>query len=128
MTKNHIDPDHYKQYPVECIEIIELMTNPLLANAVKYVWRLGEKDSPVQEKAKALWYFNRYRASEYANATEPLIPIRVHHILEGRLKELRKHMPKERLDIIARLVDLNYRSKINNRILLEHTKKLLEAL
>lgn len=128
MTKDHTNPDHYRQYPVECIEIIELMTNPLLANVVKYVWRMGDKDAPAQDKAKAIWYFSRYKTSEYANATEPLISIRVYNILETRLKKLRKYMPKERFSVVSRIVELNYRSKTNNRILVEHTKKLIEAL
>lgn len=60
---DNINPQHYRQYPVEAIEVIEEMTNPLLANCVKYCWRLGDKGDPgktKEDREKALWYFDRW--------------------------------------------------------------------
>lgn len=55
---NH--PPHYKAHPsgVECIQITEHM-NFNLGNAVKYIWRSGEKGSTVQDLEKARWYLDR---------------------------------------------------------------------
>jgi hypothetical protein len=55
---NH--PPHYTQHPsgVECIQITEHL-NFCLGNAVKYIWRRGEKDDEIQDLKKAAWYINR---------------------------------------------------------------------
>jgi hypothetical protein len=55
---NH--PPHYKTHPsgVECIEITEHM-NFNCGNAVKYIWRAGDKGSEIQDLEKAAWYINR---------------------------------------------------------------------
>lgn len=52
---NH--PPHYKNHPsgIECIEITRHM-NFNLGNAIKYIWRAGEKGSPIQDLEKAVWY------------------------------------------------------------------------
>lgn len=52
-------PRHYKQHPshIECIDLIEhLPAN--LANAVKYLWRCGLKQSepPLRDLKSARWY------------------------------------------------------------------------
>ena len=57
-------PRHYNQHPsgIECIEIIEhLPCN--LANAVKYIWRCGLKQStdPLRDLRSAQWYILRER-------------------------------------------------------------------
>jgi hypothetical protein len=57
-TKDATNPDHYKRYPVECIQLTEHM-NFCLGNAVKYIYRAGEKDDIVQDLRKAIWYINR---------------------------------------------------------------------
>ena len=60
---NH--PPHYTQGSVECIDAIEsaLGTEGYIAflrgQVVKYIWRLGLKDSGLQEAKKALWYLER---------------------------------------------------------------------
>lgn len=53
-------PPHYTNHPsgVECIEVTEHM-NFCLGNAVKYLWRAGEKGNYVQDLQKAIWYINR---------------------------------------------------------------------
>ncbi len=55
---NH--PKHYTLHPsgVECIEIVEWM-NFNRGNAVKYIWRAGEKGDVVEDLKKAVWYLNR---------------------------------------------------------------------
>lgn len=51
-----INPAYYAG--TACAEIIEHMpTN--VGFAAKYAWRLGEKDSAIQEIDKAIWYLNR---------------------------------------------------------------------
>lgn len=55
---NH--PAHYTGHPsgVECIQITEHM-NFCRGNAVKYIWRAGEKGDVVQDLEKAIWYLQR---------------------------------------------------------------------
>lgn len=55
---NH--PPHYKTHPygLECIEVTEHM-NFCTGNAVKYIWRAGEKGDVIQDLKKAVWYLNR---------------------------------------------------------------------
>ncbi len=55
---NH--PKHYTAHPsgIECIEVTEWM-NFNLGNAVKYIWRAGEKGNLVEDLRKAAWYLNR---------------------------------------------------------------------
>ena len=70
-------PRHYNQHPsqIECIELIEhLPCN--LANAVKYIWRCGLKQSekPLRDLQSARWYTERESQREdlYDLADEPL--------------------------------------------------------
>ena len=55
---NH--PSHYTQHPsgVECIQLTEHM-NFCLGNAMKYIWRAGEKGNYQQDLEKAIWYLKR---------------------------------------------------------------------
>lgn len=55
---NH--PPHYTNHPsgVECIQVTEHM-NFCLGNAIKYLWRAGEKGSKLEDLKKAAWYINR---------------------------------------------------------------------
>lgn len=58
---NH--PPHYLNHPsgVECIQITEHM-NFCLGNAIKYIWRAGQKGTPkteLEDLRKAAWYVNR---------------------------------------------------------------------
>ncbi len=53
---NH--PPHYKKYSIECIEITEHLSF-CLGNAVKYIYRAGEKGDAVEDIKKAVWYLNR---------------------------------------------------------------------
>jgi len=59
-----INPLHYKQGNVECIDAIEaaLGANEFvgycLGNSMKYMWRYKHKDG-VEDLRKAQWYLNR---------------------------------------------------------------------
>ena len=60
-----INPNHYKQGNVECIDALAAATVNLkgieavcTANAIKYLWRWKEKNGK-EDLNKALWYINR---------------------------------------------------------------------
>ena len=63
-TPTHHDavdhPSHYTSHPsgVECITVVEHM-NFCRGNAVKYIWRAGEKDDEIEDLKKARWYLDR---------------------------------------------------------------------
>ncbi len=54
------NPAHYTKHPsgVHCIDITEHM-NFCLGNAVKYIWRAGEKGNAIEDLRKAKWYLDR---------------------------------------------------------------------
>ncbi|MDE2031369.1 MAG: DUF3310 domain-containing protein [Patescibacteria group bacterium] len=54
---NH--PKHYTSHKsgVECIEIVRHM-NFNRGNAIKYIWRAGEKGNEIEDLKKAAWYIN----------------------------------------------------------------------
>lgn len=60
MTNNVNHPKHYNNHPsgVECIDIIEHM-NFNRGNAIKYIWRAGEKTCELEDIKKARWYLDR---------------------------------------------------------------------
>ena len=57
---NH--PKHYNKFGVECIDVVENF-NFNVGNAIKYLWRAGEKDSAktLEDYEKAIWYIRRER-------------------------------------------------------------------
>ncbi len=57
-----INPAHYRSGGMQCIDAIEALgIGPEFcrATAIKYLWRLGNKDDELQDARKALWYVNR---------------------------------------------------------------------
>ncbi len=60
METDQINPTHYTSHPsgVECIDVTEHMTFNV-GNAVKYLWRVGLKDSSLTDLRKAAWYVAR---------------------------------------------------------------------
>lgn len=65
IVKDNINPNHYKQGKVECIDALESATVNLkgidavcTANAIKYLWRWKEKGG-IEDLKKAVWYINR---------------------------------------------------------------------
>ena len=65
---NH--PPHYAETDngIECIDAIraalgrEQFIGFLRGQVIKYQWRLGKKDDPRQDNAKAVWYAERLAA------------------------------------------------------------------
>lgn len=55
-----INPNHYRSHPsgVECIQVTEHM-NFCIGNAIKYLWRAGQKGDAVEDLKKAEWYIRR---------------------------------------------------------------------
>jgi hypothetical protein len=63
MSVQEVDhPSHYNNHQsgIECIDVVENM-NFNRGNAVKYVWRAGDKspDTEITDLKKAVWYLNR---------------------------------------------------------------------
>lgn len=63
--KDNINPKHYKQGSVECIDAIESATMNkkgldavATANVIKYLWRCEEKGG-LEDMKKAKWYLER---------------------------------------------------------------------
>lgn len=54
------NPKHYCSHPsgIECLQITEHM-NFCLGNAMKYIWRAGQKGGVIQDLEKAVFYLNR---------------------------------------------------------------------
>ena len=50
-------PAHYTQGRVECITVTSRL-DFCVGNTVKYVWRFRDKDNPVQDLRKAVWYLD----------------------------------------------------------------------
>jgi hypothetical protein len=59
-AKDAINPQHYKSHPsgVEAIIVTEHF-NFCLGNAIKYIWRSGEKGAALEDLKKARWYLDR---------------------------------------------------------------------
>jgi len=53
-------PPHYNAHPsgVECIDVVEHM-NFCRGNAMKYLWRAGQKGDEIEDLKKARWYLDR---------------------------------------------------------------------
>lgn len=64
MMKDNVNPDHYKQGSIECIEAIKAsMTHEefigyLKGNSMKYLWRYRNKNG-IEDLNKMNWYSNR---------------------------------------------------------------------
>lgn len=55
-------PSHYTQGSIECIDAIEAcgaLTDFCRGNAIKYLWRMFEKDDALEDAKKAAWYLER---------------------------------------------------------------------
>lgn len=60
-----INPEHYKQGKIECIDAIESATINLdgvdayfIGNIIKYLWRFDKKNG-VEDLRKASWYLEK---------------------------------------------------------------------
>ena len=72
MKKDKINPNHYKTNGLECIALTEML-NFCMGNAMKYLWRCGDKEgeSKSDDLKKALWYFKRERKRLVENNSVP---------------------------------------------------------
>lgn len=70
---NH--PAHYTSHPsgVECIAITEHMSF-CRGNAIKYLWRAGEKGDALEDLRKARWYVDREIARLEGAVPDPAKP------------------------------------------------------
>lgn len=64
-------PQHYNSHPsgIECITVVEHFTFNV-GNAVKYLWRAGQKGALLEDLKKARWYVDREIKRLEAEATE----------------------------------------------------------
>jgi len=53
-------PSHYTSCGIECIQVTE-MFNFCRGNAIKYIWRAGEKskETEIEDLKNAVWYLER---------------------------------------------------------------------
>lgn len=64
-SKDAINPSHYKNYPIESIEMMLRVFGPTatywhcILTAYKYRMRMGHKDDIKQELDKESWYLNK---------------------------------------------------------------------
>lgn len=65
MSSDNINPDHYKQGKIECIDALEAATinkpgfeGACVANIIKYLWRYEAKGG-LEDIKKADWYMQR---------------------------------------------------------------------
>ena len=68
---NH--PSHYTSHPsgVECIQITRWM-NFNLGNAIKYIWRAGNKGNALEDLKKARWYLDDEIKRRESNFDKPI--------------------------------------------------------
>ena len=76
MSKDNINPDHYKkECSLECIEAMELafgcdaVFNFCLCNAWKYIWRWKNKNG-IEDLKKADWYVLRALSYTHGDSLE----------------------------------------------------------
>jgi hypothetical protein len=70
LTSDAVNPSHYKQGPIECIEAIKAalgrgFISYLWGNIIKYLWRWPNKNG-VEDLKKARWYLDRLIREEEA--------------------------------------------------------------
>tara|TARA_Y100000310_G_C20376380_1_gene665958 strand:+ start:470 stop:781 length:312 start_codon:yes stop_codon:yes gene_type:complete len=82
MSKDKINPNHYKSRSIECIEFTRELSFSL-GNAFKYLWRCGMKDNEKQELEKVAWYI-----SDFINHPRPTISNDEWQVLHGKLMSI----------------------------------------
>lgn len=70
LSNDKVNPSHYRQGKVECIDALEAATINLqgldavcTANAIKYMWRWKEKGG-IEDLKKAMWYIEKIITSQ----------------------------------------------------------------
>lgn len=81
--KDNVNPSHYKQGAIECIDAIEAATinkkgldAVCTANVIKYIWRCEQKGG-VEDLKKAKWYLEKMIA-QYETKKEFVHPSAVY--------------------------------------------------
>lgn len=89
MADNVNHPPHYNAHPsgIEAIDICEHLSF-CLGNAVKYVWRAGQKGDRIEDLKKALWYLDRELALTVPFWRSILLFFKSKDVLSGLLREL----------------------------------------
>lgn len=95
MNDNVNHPSHYTQHKYECIQFIENMTDTLIANAFKYVWRCDDKGKREEDLSKALFYMNQYR--KHPREMRPRLDSGIGSRLVNMLDGLEITNPKKRI-------------------------------
>lgn len=103
MNDNVNHPSHYTQHKYECIQFIENMTDTLIANAFKYVWRCDDKGKREEDLSKALFYMHQYR--KHPREMRPRLDSGIGSRLANMLDGLEITNPKKR--ILRLLIVLN---------------------
>lgn len=74
--KDHINPAHYRKYPLQSIEMMEGIWGTAATSifcemtAFKYRMRLGQKDAVEQEQKKEQWYLDKAKELQERINTE----------------------------------------------------------
>ena len=101
-SQNAVNPKHYKSHPsgIECIEIRRLLTSNR-SDAIKYLWRLGQKDDSNQELKKAIWYLND-EFNYFAGIVE-YTPF-VTKLLDSKLDKLGLYQSEQQIELFNLIV------------------------
>lgn len=85
MSQSIDNPDYYRnnQSKIECIEITRYLSF-CRGNAIKYLWRCGQKDTTDNELKKAIWYLK----DELKNNNTVLYEMDVCLMLDNKLTTL----------------------------------------
>lgn len=130
---NVINPNHYKSHPsgIECIDVVEHMSF-CLGNAIKYIWRAGQKDDIFKDLRKAIWYINqeidRLKRLGYHEEGDPKISLK--EARAKRDKEEKRKVEDER-DRLEELVQDYKRSScyydIIKKMVQKHQKSIFSS-
>lgn len=101
MNDNVNNPAHYCSHPsgVECIELTRLM-GFCRGNALKYLWRAGQKGATNEDLSKAQWYL----ADVMDNHLVAIYDGTERRQLELLLKQLYEHDPLEKIKLFERII------------------------
>ena len=99
-----INPSHYTSHPsgIECIEISKHLSG-CLAQAFQYVWRCGQKDDPVQELKKAIWFIE----AELSVQQDDRLIVRKVMLIDEKLKALSNHDFGSKFEALSLIANAN---------------------
>ena len=125
MTDSVNHPKHYAKHPseVECIQITEHMSF-CLGNAVKYIWRAGEKENSIEDLKKAIWYIERAKRRNpfrklFCLIFFPELPVDF---------LIAKYMAYEKLTIKAGIVHTLFDCDLGRKNLNKYRKAIISAI